>query len=270
MAVKTEIKLAGNLLSNSQYFGTIATVLYNWPLFAGALGFSVVTITLGIYVEVWWRWLLLASGGGVLGSLSIIVLASFIVYDWGIQRDYDRLVELGNLGQANVVVDITCGKLRGTRGILSHFMGGHYFLLDIYDPTKMPDTALRRARELEPPLEAERRIYQRTGQPNRLPIPHNWVDVIYCGYCLHEIQDSTDREAIFAEFARMLKPTGRLLIAEHDRDWCNFMAFGPGAWSFFSAKTWQNHFQQANLGVKHHERWRGLVNLWVVEKDKSK
>ncbi len=268
MIVKSETKIASNLLSNDQYFGTIAMLLYNWPLFASALVFSTVTISVGWWLSAWWGGLFWGSGMAVLGLSLSILLASFMVYDWG-DHEYDRLVELGNLPQANVVADITCGKLRGTRGLLAHFSGGHYFLLDIYDPAKMPDVALRRAREMEPPLETERRIYRRTGQPQRLPLPHNWADVIYCSYCLHEIETPLDRDAIFKEFARMLKPNGRLLIAEHGRDWRNFIAFGPGAFSFFSAATWQQHMEQAGLIIKQHERWRGLVHLWVVERKRE-
>jgi ubiquinone/menaquinone biosynthesis C-methylase UbiE len=117
---------------------------------------------------------------------------------------------------------------------------------------------------MEPPLLAERRIYQRPGQPNRLPLPHKWADVIHCDFSLHEIQDPADREALFAEFNRILKPNGRLLIAEHGRDLLNLLAFGPGAFSFFSPATWANHITQAGLIIKHHERWRGFVHLWVA------
>jgi len=165
-----------------------------------------------------------------------------------------------------VVLDITCGKLRGTRGLLPLFQQGHYFLLDIYDAEKMSESALRRARNIEPPLQTNRRIYHRPAKTDKLPLPHNWADVIYCDFSLHEVRDAADRDALFAEFARVLKPHGRLLIAEHSLDMPNFLTLGPGSFSFFPADTWRQHITQAGLSIQHHERWRGLVHLWVAER----
>lgn len=266
MTVKSEMRFFPSLLSNRHYSGTVSTLLYNWPIFAGLLFFGVVALVASYLVSAPLSWLFAASGIGAIGLIASILTASFFVYDWGRQHEYDRLAQLGKLDQANVVIDITCGKLRGTRGLLPNFQGGHYFLIDIYDAPKMTDAALRRARELEPPLQTTRRIYQRPGKATSLPLPHNWADIIYCDFSLHELQDASDREALFAEFARVLKPGGRLLVAEHGRDWLNLAAFGPGAFSFFSPATWQKHIQHAGLVIRHHQRWRGLVHLWVAER----
>ncbi len=266
MTAKSQTRFSPSLLRNHQYSGTISTLLYNWPIFSGALFFGLVAVAASAWLHAPWDLVLLIGGLGVLGLVFNILIASFIVYDWGHKREYDRLVELSNLSETNVVIDITCGKLRGTRGLLSCFQQGHYFVIDIFDPEKMTDPALHRAREMEPPLEAGRRIYRRTGDPDCLPIPHNWADVIYCSFSLHELQHGADRQAIFAEFARILKPNGKLLIAEHGRDWPNFIAFGLGALSYFSPSTWAKHMADAGLTVQHHERWRGLAHLWVAER----
>lgn len=266
MTVKSETGFFPSLLSNRQYSGTVSTLLYNWPIFAGALFFGLVALIVSSVVPSPWSWLFLTSGLGVLILALSILVTTFVVYDWGEKHEYDRLAELGQVNQANVVIDITCGKLRGSRGMLPHHRQGHYFVIDIYDSQKMTDAALRRARDMEPPLMTDRRIYRQTGQPNRIPVPHQWADVVYCSFSLHELRDSRDRAALFAEFARVLKPDGRLLIAEHGRDLFNFLAFGPGVLSFFPPATWHQHITQAGLTVERHERWRGLVDLWVVSK----
>ena len=266
MTVKSQTGLFPSLLSSRQYSGTISTLLYNWPIFAGALFFGMVALTVSLILTSPWNWLFLVSGIGVLALAVSILLTTFIVYDWGRQHEYDRLAELGGVAAANVVIDITCGKLRGSRGLLTHHLQGYYCLIDIYDPEKMTDPALQRARQLEPPLLSQRRIYRREGRANNLPLPHQWADVIFCDFSLHEIEDAADRQALFAEFARVLKPGGRLLLAEHGRDWPNLLAFGPGVLSFFPVATWTRHIEQVGLTIRHHERWRGLVHLWVAER----
>jgi ubiquinone/menaquinone biosynthesis C-methylase UbiE len=244
-------------------------VLYNWPIFGGAIFFGLVALVVGMVVPAPWSWLFLASGLAVLALVVSILATSFFVYDWGNQHEYDRLAELGEVAQANVVLDITCGKLRGSRGLQSHHQQGYYFLIDIFDPQKMTDPALHRARKMEPPPATQRRIYRREAKTNKLPLPHQWADIIFCNFSLHEIEDTADREALFAEFARVLKPDGRLLIAEHGRDWRNFLAFGPGAMSFFPATTWSRHITEAGLTIRHQERWREFVHLWVAERKRS-
>jgi len=266
MTVKSQTGLFPALLGSRHYSGTMSTLLYNWPLFAGMFFFGLVMSIVSLFLPVPWSGLALICGLGGLGLITSILATTYIVYDWGRRHEYDRLAELGQLDQANVVIDITCGKLRGTRGLLPLFKGGHYFLLDLYDPAKMTDSALRRARTMEPPLETSRRIYHRPAQATRLPLPHNWADLIYCDFSLHEVRDPADREALFAEFARVLKPDGRLLMAEHSCDLVNLLAFGPGAFSFFPADTWRQHLTRAGLAVYHHERWRGLVHLWVARR----
>ncbi|MCB9076763.1 MAG: methyltransferase domain-containing protein [Anaerolineaceae bacterium] len=266
MTAKSQPGFFPELLRNPQYSGTFSTLIYNWPIFAGILGFGLAALISSAFLTAPWSWLFLAAGVGAIVIIFNILVASFIVYDFGPRREYDRLAELANLSEANLVIDITCGKVRGTQGLLARFNRGHYFVLDIYDPHKMPDAALRRARAMTPPLDTDRRIYRRTAKVESLPMPHNWADVIYCSFSLHELHDAADRQKIFSEFTRILKPNGKLLIAEHDRDWLNFIAFGPGVYSFFSAATWTKHITEAGLVVNHHERWRGLAHLWVAER----
>jgi SAM-dependent methyltransferase len=265
MTVKSQTGLFPSLLRNQHYSGTMTTLLYNWPIFASTLFFGLVMLGVSLLLPGPWTWLALICGLGALGIVLSVLLTTYLVYDAGASHEYDRLAELGRLNEANMVLDITCGKLRGTRGFLPLFKrSGHYFLIDIYDSTKMTESPLRRAREMEPPMQTDRRIYQQPGKVERLPVPHKWADIIYCDFSLHEIRNANDRDALFAEFARVLKPNGRLLIAEHSLDMPNFISFGPGAFSFFPANTWQDHIEKAGLKIEHHERWRGLVHLWVV------
>jgi cytochrome c biogenesis protein CcdA len=119
MAAKSQPRFFPSLLRHHQYSGAISTILYNWPLFLGAVLFGLATVVAGTFLQSQWEWVLIVGGLGTFILLFNIVVASFVVYDWGHKREYERLAELGDLSEANVVIDISCGKLRGTRGMLS-------------------------------------------------------------------------------------------------------------------------------------------------------
>lgn len=267
MTVKSQAKLFPRLLSNRHYSGTMATLVYNWPIFMGAVVFSLVALGVSLGLSTAWGWALGAVGMLTLLLLASILATTYVVYDWGTRREYDRLIELGHLHEANVIIDVTAGKLRGTRGLLDRLRRGHYFVIDIFNPDTMTDHALRRARDLEPKLDPGRRIYRRPGQADKLPLPHHWADAIVCNATLHELHNPADRAALFREFYRVLKPGGRVLVAEQALDSANLLTFGPGAISFLPPRAWEQHVTDAGLTIEAHERWRGLVHLWVAKKE---
>ncbi|MCB9867664.1 MAG: hypothetical protein H6816_13645 [Phycisphaerales bacterium] len=55
----------------------------------------------------------------------------------------------------------------------------------------------------------------------------------------HEIRDPL-RAAFADELFRIVEPGGQVILVEHLRDAANFVAFGPGAWHFYSRRTWDN------------------------------
>lgn len=52
------------------------------------------------------------------------------------------------------------------------------------------------------------------------------------------MRDAQQREALFDELRRVLKPSGRVILVEHIRDLPNIAAFGPGAWHFQTRREW--------------------------------
>src|SRR5262245_56413539 len=97
MAAKSQIRLPASLLQNIRYSGTMATLLYNWPLFRGLLLFALMALLAGGFMPAPWHWLFIIAGVGSLILVLNILGASFIAYDWGQRREYDRLAELAGL-----------------------------------------------------------------------------------------------------------------------------------------------------------------------------
>ena len=58
------------------------------------------------------------------------------------------------------------------------------------------------------------RVHLEPGEPEKLPLPANVVDVVVCVMAMHRM---TDVGAVLVEAARVLRPGGRLVVVEPDR-----------------------------------------------------
>jgi hypothetical protein len=83
--------------------------------------------------------------------------------------------------------------------------------------------------------------------PAHLPSPDETFDAVFAIFAAHEQRSRAGRLALFREFARILKPQGRIFVVEHLRDWRNFLAYGPGFFHFFSGKEWLRIANRAGL-----------------------
>jgi hypothetical protein len=115
-------------------------------------------------------------------------------------------------------------------------------VLDIYDPTEMPEPSIARARRLHPPLRPPS-----SAILDALPAPGGACDTVFVLFTAHEIRDRVRRVIFFRELARVVSAHGQVLVAEHLRDWRNFLAFGPGFLHFYSRAEWLRVAREAGL-----------------------
>jgi SAM-dependent methyltransferase len=106
--------------------------------------------------------------------------------------------------------------------------------LDHFDPVRMTEPSIRRARQLYPPAPGT------IACPfDRWPVESGSTDVVFGLLAIHEFRTGRERTAWFTEARRCLKPGGRIVLAEHLRDLPNALAFGPGFLHFHSAASWR-------------------------------
>jgi ubiquinone/menaquinone biosynthesis C-methylase UbiE len=74
------------------------------------------------------------------------------------------------------------------------------------------------------------------------------------------------RGALFAELRRVLGPGGRVVVAEHLRDWANFMAFGPGFLHFHSRRAWTRCFERARFAIESEFSITPFVRVFVLRR----
>lgn len=112
--------------------------------------------------------------------------------------------------------------------------------LDHFDPVRMTEPSIQRARRLHPPAAGTL-----AAPYNRWPVESGGIDVVFGLLAIHEFRAEEERTAWFAEARRCLRPGGRIVLAEHLRDPANFLAFGPGFLHFHSAASWRRCWEAA-------------------------
>jgi hypothetical protein len=117
------------------------------------------------------------------------------------------------------------------------------------------------------------------GRPRRTPPPppSTWtigicrarpapIDAAMLLLSAHELRSDAAAGALFTELRRVLGPGGRVVVAEHLRDWANFLAYGPGFLHFHSRRTWVRCFARHRFDVHAEFSITPFVRVFVLRR----
>jgi SAM-dependent methyltransferase len=133
--------------------------------------------------------------------------------------------------------------------------------VDLYDPRRMTEPSIHRARRAMLPQTGTL-----AGAPDALPVDDGTAESAMLLLAAHELREPAEREALFAELRRVLRPGGRVILAEHARDAWNFLAFGPGFMHFLLYAEWLRLGRGADLRLVGEGRVTPFVRFLVFEK----
>jgi SAM-dependent methyltransferase len=196
------------------------------------------------------------DGGKLLASL----VASWIVYDRSRLMQWDWVLQA--LGfDPNSWINLHAGLDESTPALRTIFRDAPGRVFDIYDPAEMTEPSIARARRI-----AHNQVTPERAPFRRLPASSGTVDVATLLLSAHELRSDTARLALFAELRRVLGPGGRVVVAEHLRDWANFLAFGPGFLHFHSRRTWMRCFARNRFHVHAEFSITPFVRVFVLRR----
>ncbi len=228
-----------------QFAGVTAIVRYNRPMYAIAV---VVGIVLGsaVFVVTGW-WLVLAIAGLVLLLWNVLasLVVSWYVYDYTGYYDLVWLPALPTV-KGSVWANIHAGLDETSITLLQRFPNISLHVFDFYDEKKHTEPSIRRARASAVPFPGTRSIDTAT-----VAFAANTYDVILVLLSAHEIRNDEERVQFFKALAHSLKPGGSVIVAEHLRDWRNYVAYSLGALHFLSRGVWLSTFKNAGISVVH-------------------
>ena len=198
-------------------------------------------------------------------ALSALWILSSLVASWII---YDRspLMRWNWIPQAlgfapDTWINIHTGIDESTPALrtLLGSAGGRVF--DVFAPVEMTAPSILRTRR-----RVHNQIAAEAADFRRLPLPAGTIDAAMLLLSAHELRSDQARGALFAELRRVLGPGGRVVVAEHLRDWANFLAFGPGVVHFHSRRAWTRCFTRARFTIQSEFAITPFVRVFVLRR----
>jgi SAM-dependent methyltransferase len=237
-------------------------VRFNWPYYAAAaLALAAGPIVVHrLPLAAWMRYL--ADTGFALVAMWLVasLVVSWVVYDRSRLMDWDWVLQALGFSPASWI-NLHAGHDDSSRVLTQIFSGAEGRVFDMFDEREMTEPSIARARRLAVNAVAAERVDYR-----RLPLPKGTIDVAMLLLSAHELRSEEARSALFAELRRVLGPAGRIVVAEHLRDWANFLAFGPGFLHFHSRRTWLRCFSQNRFDVHREFSITPFVRIFVLRR----
>jgi SAM-dependent methyltransferase len=242
--------------------GVRQIVRFNWPFYVASAG----ALAIGVSVAFWLplgpaiRALTLSGLGVAAFWLLASLTASWVVYDLSALMRWQWILRALGL-RPRTWINIHAGLDESTPALRALLPESTGRVFDIYDPAEMTEPSIARARAL-----ARNEIDPEPADFHRLPPADGTVDAALLLLSAHELRTDAARGALFREIRRVLAPSGRVIVAEHPRNWANFLAFGPGFLHFHSLATWRRSFASARLAIRTEFSLTPFVRIFVLEK----
>ncbi len=233
----------------------------------GGFVLSFFVIGLGLLFDL--RMLLIVGLIFLAGSIFL-----FMVTRWATNRLYEddqlRIIEkLFSMSQAQpedklAVIDL--GIKRPAITLSQYLTTGQVIVIDVFNPQLTNGRALAGARRKAPSFQFDPRLAKFDGRIDLLPLPDNSVSAVFMPLILSEFSQHGDRQTLIKEVFRILKPNGRLLCAEQNNTWRNWLSIGPESSRLQPWAYWQKLITDAGFEIVRHEEMHSVTLCFRANK----
>ncbi len=181
------------------------------------LTFWLLAIASGVGTAIaWWYGNIHAARPLTVYFLFFLASASSFLYTTrrGKFIEWERILDRLHLRGDEQVLDMGCGRGAVLTAVARRLTTGRVTGVDIWSTTDQSgnarDVTLRNA-SMEGVAD---RVHIETGDMRALPFPDATFDVVVSSLAIHNIRSNADRKQAIAEAFRVLKPGGRMMIAD--------------------------------------------------------
>jgi len=245
--------------------GVSNIVKFNWPFYLVSAG-----------VLIAWRVVIQLIPTFFLAPVGIIVvlittwfvislLVSFIVYDLSDLYKFRWLQEAVKVPPVQIL-NIHAGFDETSKGLQLLFPEAKIESFDFYstDRTSEPSIARARAAAIKTDSGDIAAIQPVSVDISGWKLENDCQDLVLLFMSAHELRKPADREVLFREVHRVLKPDGELIVVEHVRDVANFIAFGPGFMHFYPRSEWLRLAEVCNFRLREEKTIEILVRVFYL------
>ena len=232
---------------------------FNWQFYVLSGGFLLLLLLLANFIPAIQIYLLVA---GLLVLLPIVISLAVSYYVYDLSGLYQlKWIDDTTGDSKSRIVNTNAGFDETSVLLNKKFPNDELGVLDFYDPVKHTEVSIKRARTAYPPFPGTISV-----TTDHLPLADSVVDKIFVIFAAHEIRNEEERIIFFKELARIIKPTGEIIITEHLRDLPNFMAYTIGFLHFYSKATWHRVFRSAGLTIKKEKKVTAFISTFTLSK----
>lgn len=242
----------------THYAGTYRYIRSHWPTYVIGYFGGVLLVVVGIWLSVTRGW----QSFIVFGLATILIMTYFLVMDlWSAHQIYDnqnisqRLIRLGELQPEDILIHIDLGRRQLAIDLSRHMTTGRVTVIDVYNPQMTPGKELARARRQAKRPDPDPRLSWRDGKISLLPLADGSVPAVTMSEVASEFWQMGDRQQLFQEVFRILRPGGCILLAERLRTPTNLLVKGPAGLRLDPIANWEKLLLDAGFKIEK------IVNL---------